>query len=69
MGFPPFYLVWREDGEAPARKHDSEERAQAEAMRLARMNPGVTFHVLPVAMSVTSNDLQVERYCTDEIPF
>ena len=46
-----FWLVWRPDGNAPTFRHLSEEGANAEAWRLARMNPGKRFFVL-LAVSV-----------------
>ncbi len=47
MGNQQFWLVWNERGQqAPRRKHPTEREARAEAERLARANPGETFHVL-----------------------
>ena len=43
-----FWIVWREDGSSPTVKHDFPEAAKREAERLARANPGATFHVLQV---------------------
>lgn len=47
----PFYLVWREDGDAPTTKHFTSESAETEAARLAKRFPGRTFHVLLVTKS------------------
>lgn len=65
----PFWLVWREGGPAPTRKHKREDLAEVEAIRLARENPGHTFYVLPVASAITSSDLKIDRFITDGIPF
>lgn len=67
---PPFFLVWREEGGAPIRKHETHYQAEQEARRLASENPGQKFCVLaPMARIVTANTI-VERFdCSDDIPF
>lgn len=41
-----FWLVWRNGGGAPTKKHTSQASARKEAERLARANPGAEFVVL-----------------------
>lgn len=65
----PFYLVWREGGGTPTFKHDDERSAAAEASRLARNNPGETFHVLVVIESAVVNPVTWINYQHDELPF
>ena len=42
----PFWMIFREYGGSPTVKHPTESQARAEAMRLARINPGEKFYVL-----------------------
>ena len=42
----PFYMVYRQGGGAPTFKHDSFEKAQAEAARIAQLAPGCDVYVL-----------------------
>jgi hypothetical protein len=44
---PAFWLVWRENGGNPTKKHATEDAARAEAERLAKKHPAVHFFVLP----------------------
>lgn len=46
MNQETFYLVWRHGGDAPTKPHPSIQAAQAEACRLAELNPGIEFVVL-----------------------
>ena len=41
-----FWLVWREGGTSPFRKHKTFEAARVEADRLANLGSGRTFYVL-----------------------
>lgn len=45
---PPgtFWMIWNPRGKAPAVMHESEDQADTEAQRLARVSPGDTFVVL-----------------------
>ena len=68
----PFWFVWNENGRAPTHKHDSFERAQKEADRLAHQNGGQTFVVLESVCAVTQTtlhreDLRPEQFA--EIPW
>ena len=68
---PPFYLVWRDGGDAPVHKHKSVIRAENEAERLARQNPGQCFYVLtPTAMAVEKR-VTIVRFdpLASEVPF
>lgn len=40
------WFIWSKHGRRPARAHDSEAAALAEAERLARKVPGQKFHVM-----------------------
>lgn len=69
---PAFWLVWREDGDAPKRKHYDEAQAKQEAERLAERNPGVRFFIAPVSRFAIAEVLPV-KFSTatsdEEIPF
>lgn len=63
-----FWLVWREDGDAPTFKHKTEREAVDEAKRLAKANPGVRFYVLSTDHAFIKDDVRAERPVF-EIPF
>jgi hypothetical protein len=63
-----FYLVWNEQGRNPTVKHDSVYSARDEAERLARKNPGQTFHVLALMDSCRLADV-IWANNDEEIPF
>lgn len=65
----PFWLVWREDGEAPTKQHESEAKAAAEAARLARKSPGQNFYVLVPSSRIRVIDVETENFITDPVPF
>lgn len=59
----PFFLVWCEGGNYPRFKHETRELAEAEAARLAGLNPSSEFHVLGVMSTiVTSPDIVGRRF-------
>lgn len=71
-----FWMVWNPQGHAPTYQHPSMTSAANEAERLARANPGQTFHVLELIGTVRqvathwqfpdpNSSLALER----EIPF
>lgn len=64
-----FWLVWNENGHAPTFKHASATSARTEAERLARLNPGATFHVLALAGSCVKRDVDWTDALADEMPF
>lgn len=41
-----FYIVWNEDAGTPTYKHESQDSAEREAVRLAKQHQGQKFHVL-----------------------
>lgn len=53
-----FWLIWNERGHAPTCKHQTRPSAVAEAERLARMNPGQSFHVLQLAGTCRKVDVE-----------
>lgn len=52
-----FYLVWRENGGLPSKKHDSLEAAQAEARRLATLHMGIKFHIMEHKQTISASPL------------
>jgi len=49
-----FWFVWTKKGRVPRFAHDSLEAAQAEAARLARLNPGQKFIVLQAVEKIAA---------------
>lgn len=71
-GDVPFWLVWREHGAAPRFVHTSQDAAEAEARRLAAVNPGDSFFVLAAVTRVTVGKIKIERFGPDPddmVPF
>lgn len=66
---PPFWLVWCEDGGEPRVKHDHRGSAEGEARRLAAAHPGKRFCVLPCLGRFSVNNVLVETFDADAIPF
>jgi hypothetical protein len=71
---PPFYLVWNPEGHSPTHRHDTQDEAEREAKRLARLCPEHTFFVLQPISAMKKRDVDVERFerlheLDDEIPF
>ncbi len=52
-----FYLVWCESGSVPTVKHLNHTAACGEAERLAKKEPGQTFHVMECVTSVKKSDI------------
>lgn len=52
----PFWMIVGIGQGSPSMKHDSIEKAETEAKRLARNNPGVTFVVLQAVSAVTKRE-------------
>lgn len=71
----PFFLVWCEGGGSPTARHHTFSIAKAEAMRLARANPGRRFTVMVAVQGVEVSDLKEVEYLgldqslNDEVPF
>lgn len=63
-----FWVVWNEAGRPPTFKHPTVASAEAEAERLARTNPGQTFHVLALRGSCTYSNVVWARV-PEEMPF
>lgn len=55
---PVFWFVWNENGGMPQVKHANLSAARREAERLARNNPGQTFHVLELVGSCKKTDVE-----------
>jgi hypothetical protein len=59
----PFWMIFREDGRAPAFKHETLQDAETEAVRLAKAMPGDVFHILAVVATVqTSPEIFGQRF-------
>lgn len=71
MDIPPFYLVWREGGNAPVYKHGTSTGAENEAQRLAAAHPGSKFFVLMPTCVAVERRVTLERFDVlgTEIPF
>lgn len=74
MGAPsPFWVVWNPARNAPFVKHESRDRAQAEAERLARTAPGESFYVLAALSVSRKSDVETTHFdvmeLIDEVPF
>lgn len=57
-----FFLVWKENGGAPKKRHSSLMAAKLEAERLARVYVGTRFYVLASVGDVAVSDLQWTRH-------
>lgn len=53
-----FWLIWNERGSTPTVRHETKASARAEAERLARMNPGQSFHVLELVGTCKRVDVE-----------
>ena len=62
-----FWLVWNENGRIPVVKHPEEAVARKEAERIARLQPGDTFHVMQCICSCRKIDVEWTEHV--EIPF
>lgn len=72
MSEPPFFLVWREGGSAPVRKHKTCDSAETEARRLAIENPGHKFFVMAPAMELAVSPINRRSFdlsAFDSVPF
>lgn len=70
LTYATFWVVWNPSGRAPTYRHPSEERATAEAERLARTNPGETFVVLASVCARRTDDmLRIDMRFDSDIPF
>lgn len=68
-----FWVVWNPFRGPPTMKHESRDRAQAEAERLARENPGENFYVLAALSVSRKSDVETTHFdvmeLIDEVPF
>lgn len=64
-----FWMVWCDTAQRPTKKHDSPVSAEAEAERLARLNPGDRFYVLHGGKYAWVSPRPVEWVKLDELPF
>lgn len=66
---PPFWMVYGVDQRAPAYQHPSRAGAVAEARRLARAHPGISFFVLAAERGFMVAEPVIEIEIDDGIPF
>lgn len=64
-----FWLVWRDGGGCPTRRHQDESSALVEASRLARNNIGARFYVLEATKCVAKRDVDVVYLQPPTTPF
>ena len=65
-----FWVVWCENARPPMFKHPHPGDAKKEAERLARLNPGQSFHVLGLVGTATKRDVDwIESNYEVELPF
>lgn len=73
----PFWMIAGIGQGVPSQKHDTADKARAEAKRLARNNPGVTFVILESVAAITKREFDVVTFrapprvvnADDDIPF
>lgn len=68
MEAKPFWVVWSERGRAPVVKHACMADAEAEAMRLALLHAGESFHVLALEGTCVASCIVWARV-PEEMPF
>lgn len=66
-----FWMVWREGSPTTNHRHLSRADADAEAERLAKINPGECFYVLKTVGAVAADHPPVRRLklTQDDVPF
>lgn len=72
QGEREFWLVWNggfNRGDSPKHKHYSEVEAQAEAKRLAALNPDTGFYVLKGVSVAKKPTVIVEKLVRGGVPF
>lgn len=57
-----FWMVWREDGGSPTRRHDTKDAAITEAKRLAAKHPGVKFYTLKATGHAVNRTVEFVEY-------
>ena len=65
-----FWLVWNPEGRSPTYKHQSEQSARTEAIRLAKENTGKRFYVLKsLGHAHVAEPVQYEKHEEQPCPF
>lgn len=62
----PFWMISGTGCGSPTVRHETYERAEIEAKRLARSNPGVEFVILKSERSFQKNEFDTVEYAEDE---
>lgn len=63
-----FFMVWKDGGDVPRKRHETLASAQAEAERLANNHPGFKFYVLRAIESAESMRV-VRKRLVEGVPF
>ena len=66
---PSFFVVWCPSNGPPRVRHATQEAAEKEASRLARMHPGTEFIVLEAVSAAIKDDVRVTQFDSVSIPF
>lgn len=72
-----FWMVWNPQGRAPTVRHPTEDKARAEAFRLAASNPRDVFVILQARFFVRQKPpmpppceiVHISEFTNDDIPF
>lgn len=64
-----FYVVWNPNGGSPRVRHQCEESAKQEALRLAEQNPGQEFIVLASVGTARKVTAEFRSHCHPLAPF
>lgn len=66
----PFWMVLADNSNQTNMRHDTRDRAQNEATRLAGINPGIRFFVLQsIGAAVRRDPVSWETHDDDDRPF
>ena len=63
----PFWMVWNPDSRPPCHKHPTQDAAQREAERLARIAPGSAFYVLKAISIAQRIDVKTTALCAEGV--
>lgn len=75
MAKPAFWIVWNVGGGNPTVMHPDRDKAEREAQRLARLNPGADFVVFASVIGFRKTDLVrieydgLQQILDEEAPF
>ena len=64
-----FWMVWQPESGKPTVRHETRGAADAEAQRLALLNPGKRFYVLKALAFVERNDVRTVQLGQNVAPW